>query len=352
VNRETVAKVREMFGANVRYLEYEPETEKYGGDIYRKWGDAVQHVETEYSQIVTDKEFLIPTSIIESILFLENNLDYVSSGGKEYQLKTTKENILDKTGYFFKLGDSERTSERTQDGIMRFRHSISNVAPMHNSMLLQMMRTDDHKYQYNLLKKYSIIDIKYGEIILGYIGYLAGKYHCIENNIYVIRDTRRINLSDKKKDTINSLESSAMRYLKIYTDSEKMPDFYKNFRKCLVDQLISFCQIGKTDAEIFVDTGINVRISNYWNDSPTLQSKINTKFPFITAIWYRLPTIIQNFANTCTSRLFQFTIPMTQSIDITDNTKEEGMIIEIVETTSKFQHDDLPIPHISLSIQG
>ena len=58
VNRETVAKIREMFGANVLYLEYQPETEKYGGDIYRKWGKAVQHVETEYSQICTDKEFL------------------------------------------------------------------------------------------------------------------------------------------------------------------------------------------------------------------------------------------------------------------------------------------------------
>ncbi|HJK84733.1 MAG TPA: TIGR00180 family glycosyltransferase, partial [Methanocorpusculum sp.] len=53
VNRETVQKIREMFGAKIQYLEYEPETEKHGGDIYRKWRDAVQHVETEYSQIVT-----------------------------------------------------------------------------------------------------------------------------------------------------------------------------------------------------------------------------------------------------------------------------------------------------------
>ena len=71
VNRETVQKIREMFGANIRYLEYEPETEKYGGDIYRKWGDAVQHVETEYSQIVTDKEFLIPTTANKCIGYLE-----------------------------------------------------------------------------------------------------------------------------------------------------------------------------------------------------------------------------------------------------------------------------------------
>ena len=33
VNRETVTKIRSLFGANIRYLEYEPETDKYGGDI-------------------------------------------------------------------------------------------------------------------------------------------------------------------------------------------------------------------------------------------------------------------------------------------------------------------------------
>ena len=79
VNRETVAKVREMFGADILYLEYEPETEKYGGDIYRKWGDAVMHVETEYVQICTDKAFRIPTGFTDAITFLSLNKDYVAS---------------------------------------------------------------------------------------------------------------------------------------------------------------------------------------------------------------------------------------------------------------------------------
>ena len=88
VNRETVAKVREMFGANVRYLEYEPETEKYGGDIYRKWGDAVQHVETEYSLSCADKEFLIPTTVAESIRFLIDHPDYSIADGRYYLIES------------------------------------------------------------------------------------------------------------------------------------------------------------------------------------------------------------------------------------------------------------------------
>jgi glycosyltransferase domain-containing protein len=84
INRKTVAKVREMLGANIRYLEYEPETEKYGGDIYRKWGDAVQHVGTKYSVISIDKAFVMPETLAKEIDFLENNSDYSSATGVWY----------------------------------------------------------------------------------------------------------------------------------------------------------------------------------------------------------------------------------------------------------------------------
>ena len=73
VNRETVAKIQDWFGTNVLYLEYEPENEIYGGDIYRKWGDAVMHVKTDYSIITTDKQFLYPLSLKSRINYLIDN---------------------------------------------------------------------------------------------------------------------------------------------------------------------------------------------------------------------------------------------------------------------------------------
>ena len=87
VNRNTISKIQAVFGTDILYLEYTPETEQYGGDIYRKWGDAVQHVETEYSQFCTDKEFLIPTSLNECISYLFENPDYITAEGVVYQLK-------------------------------------------------------------------------------------------------------------------------------------------------------------------------------------------------------------------------------------------------------------------------
>lgn len=87
VNRKTVKMIREKFGANVRYLEYEPETEEYGGDIFRKWGDAIQHVETEYSMICTDKEFVMPEMVLNAVDYLSKNDDYTIVDGAYYYVE-------------------------------------------------------------------------------------------------------------------------------------------------------------------------------------------------------------------------------------------------------------------------
>ena len=43
---DSVRKIWSLFHVTIIYLEYEPETEKYGGDIYKKWGDAVSQSNT------------------------------------------------------------------------------------------------------------------------------------------------------------------------------------------------------------------------------------------------------------------------------------------------------------------
>ena len=94
VNRETVAKIRSIFSANIRYLEYEPETDKYGGDIYRKWSDAVQHVETKYSIICIDKAFLVPSWLISAEEVLESNQNYVSVYGNTFMLRSRQNPLV------------------------------------------------------------------------------------------------------------------------------------------------------------------------------------------------------------------------------------------------------------------
>ena len=112
VNRETVEKIRSLFYANILYLEYDPETEKYGGDIYRKWGDAVMHVGTKYSQICGDKEYIIPSTLNSEMEFLDNNLEYISAVDKKYLLlqnSKRKDQIN-----MLKQKHNERTSQESE----------------------------------------------------------------------------------------------------------------------------------------------------------------------------------------------------------------------------------------------
>ena len=74
VNHQTISEIQQMFSTKITYLEYDFPAEEYGGEIYRKWGDAVSRVETEFSLSCTDKEFLIPMTIAmktkEQFIFL------------------------------------------------------------------------------------------------------------------------------------------------------------------------------------------------------------------------------------------------------------------------------------------
>lgn len=98
-NIEPVSKIRSIFSANIKYLEYKPETDIYGGDIYQKWSNAVQHVETGYSIICIDKAFLTPTWLNKAISSLEDNPEFISVYGDSYNIRS-RENPLSKKKYF------------------------------------------------------------------------------------------------------------------------------------------------------------------------------------------------------------------------------------------------------------
>ena len=220
VNRETVQKIREMFGANIRYLEYEPETEKYGGDIARKWGDAVQHVETEYSQIVTDKEFLIPTTANKCIEYLEQHHDYSGSIGIRYDLE--QEGWLNPW--------SPNTISFEENTILeRFKKYNSTEYP--DELLLSIQRAEIHKVYYENLANYEIDDIRFGEGCLELQTLIFGKTKRFSDLIGKIRDVTNIRVNKGRK---NQEDSSSSRYpsIKDYPP-EKLNMSLKKFERCI-----------------------------------------------------------------------------------------------------------------------
>lgn len=342
VNREIVAKVSKIFGSNIRYLEYKSETDKNGGDIYRKWGDAVQHVDTEYSQICTDKEFLIPQSLQKCIEYLESHKDYISCGGREYQLYC-KNNLKNRAEYYLIQGDSSRTSEMGINNLERYTHAFLEVAPMHNSLLLQMMRAEAHKYSYQKLLEYDINNIKYNEILLGYINYFFGKYYCLDNDIYVIRDNRGIQQDKRKKYRTKSMESSASRYQDVYMNHEDTSIYYRKFEFYLLDMLTSIGKMDRKDAELLINTTIKDRVFAC-NDVPTIRSKIASRLPIALDIWYCMPHDIQNISNKFTKKIFNFTLPTDIIKNFDESHKDVNIITQIIVETTNLQSQDEPVP--------
>jgi len=228
VNRDTVAKVRARFGANVRYLEYEPETEKYGGDIYRKWGDAVQHVETEYSQICTDKEFMLPFTLCQEIAYLEQNLDYVSVESLRCWVDNTNKNGL----VCLLARDFQKSSSiNTINPKERYIQALTETS----TAILILYRTKIHKKIYQYLENYNIQDIRFGETLVSIIGYILGKSHHTNETISLCRDVTNLNRSGR----IDTKESTALRYPPIseYKTLGVLNQFYIAYKNCLKDVL-------------------------------------------------------------------------------------------------------------------
>ena len=232
VNRETVAKIRSLFGANIRYLEYEPETDKYGGDIYRKWGDAVQQVETEYSIICIDKSILIPSAVLKSLIFLESHPEYIASRGREALLYERKYNPIGR--YYFQKASNHPVIEG-DNAAERMRDVMELPSPWPCTQLFSLTRTEAHKKIHNLLIKYAVPDIRYGEIILGFFGYLYGKGK-ISEEISSVRDIRNISVKSVSSRK-NMAESSTTRYMPLTVQNKEIPEFFSLFKKCLLQEL-------------------------------------------------------------------------------------------------------------------
>jgi len=242
VNRETVRKVREIFGVNVRYLEYEPETEKYGGDIYRKWGDAVQHAEMEYSQICTDKEFVVPTTLCKCIDYLDKNENFVCASGAFCLIQK----ILNNDYYVVKYAAFMPQKEEAVSNKKMIDYYLSALKRGgEKSLLLSLYRSKIHADIYLTLINSNISDIIFGERYLAYIGHLWGFAKFFPNDNYTIRD---VTLLRDKNHRINPKESSARRYNR-ELDNKRLIKGNKDFCDAITSILISKNICDKKEAE-------------------------------------------------------------------------------------------------------
>jgi len=226
VNRETVRQLVEKYGANIRYLEYPPETEKYGGDIIRKWGNAVQQVETEYSQICTDKEFLIPTTLCKCIAFLNENDDYDMAAGPRYDIKRSTRHDVN----FFEAHPGRLLSIDYPDPTARL--LMFSISPADTFNQMSLKRSIVYLRLYKLLNEFEIDDLRFGELGFELLSVISSKM-IFYNNPQVCRDVIQLSSSWAKKQ--RSSESSARRYplLNEYDKNGRYSEYMDRLSSCL-----------------------------------------------------------------------------------------------------------------------
>ena len=280
VNRFTVEKIRSIFNANIRYLEYEPETEKYGGDIYRKWGDAVLQVRTEYSHIVTDKEFINPSVQNTCIKYMEHNpfIQYADSAHINVSYDETR------CEFVYMLSKSFVSTEALS--ILR----LDEMAHNPGFTLLSLHRSKMHKHIFSKLTSSGINDIRYGEKYLELADCIQGRAYFLEDNIMTVRD---IISFYGKNDSVRKKESSCYRYF--YNDCYGRKDFNEEqIDKCVISLHKMCCDVDGCDYNL-LDVEKLIRYYLKKKGAYSAKSLILNRFGCIKSLFYVTPIKYRGF---------------------------------------------------------
>lgn len=329
VNRETVRKLAELRGANIRYLEYPPEIEKYGGDIYRKWGDAVQHVETEYSQICTDKEFLLPMTLCKCIAFLNENADYDVAAGPRYDIKSSKSGDIK----FFEAHPGRSLSIDYPDPLARL--LAFSISKSDTFNLLSLRRSQVHKRLYNTLSESGINDLRFGELGLELLSVISSKSIFFPDDPHTCRDV--IQLFSSRKIKHSTPESSATRYplLDEYIQTGLYTDYMDRLSLGLAHEYLSLSSSAMTaqDAQDLMKITIQnlQKIRGFFvNPQPEI-------IRYGMLVLRYLPTWMTTYVRRVLG------LPATQA-PVSDIPEELKMITQIVLKTLYLYKKDEPIP--------
>ncbi len=328
VNRETVRKLVEERGANIRYLEYPPETERYGGDIMRKWGDAVQHVETEYSQTCTDKEFLIPMTLCKCIAFLDEHDDYDMAAGPRYDIRASKSRAIE----FFEAHPGRSLSIDYPDPLARLLAFSVSKPDTFNSLSLR--KSPVHKYAYNKLLESGINDLRFGELGLELLSVLSSRAVFFSNEPHVCRDILKLHPSRRMKRS--TPESSATRYplLNEYVRNGLYTDYMDRLASCLTHEYLSSGSSAMTVQE--VNDLMKITITNLQTIRGFFENPLSDALRWGALILSYLPTRMYTYVRRVLNRHAQS--------PVADVPEELQAITQILIKTLYLHNKDEPLP--------
>ncbi len=305
---------------NIEYLQYLPETEPYGDDIYRKWADALEHVETKYSMFCTDKEFPIPSTLCKCIEYLEMHKDCNTAEGNYYYIESPSAGKYRGRSMY-----PTKCSLLQTDAVARLNAAKTGKNISSNQMALR--RSDFHKQLYRTLADEHIDDIRFGEFSLEFLSIIRSK------SIYLdlpfrYRDVCNLTSSG----TLQKHESSSLRYpdLDTYISEGIYDEYYARFLNCMSKEISKNSSYDKEQARTFAGEILPqiIRMRGFYG---------NTKFTEdpLWYLWRHSPTCVKDFAGRIVPKQY-----LDYSSDFPDEAKP---ILSLIETTKHLYATDTPV---------
>jgi glycosyltransferase domain-containing protein len=175
---------------NVRYFHY-PDA-----SYSEKMADVLQYVKTKYTVLCADDDFIIPSSILSCVEFLETQLDYASAQG-HYVAFFHGENLwayplyLYATGYDVNLSQPEERIEQNMNPYMQLIYAVHRTQTLkHYFQIIRSQNINAVLIELGLgliaciNGRHRMLPVFYSarEIIMNSIGHLAPKFEKIVND--------------------------------------------------------------------------------------------------------------------------------------------------------------------------
>lgn len=222
----STSKYQDRIPDNVSYYHYPEKSFAY------KLVDVLKKVETDYSVLCADDDFLTPIGLESSVDFLENNTDYVIAQGK-YTLFVKPNiptgNYIWRSIYALKSIEQELSSARLFDYLSDY--SMTTFYAVHRTEILQSIWESSAKHT---------DDDRLGELLPAMLSAIYGKIKVLD----IFYSAREYNTT--------SVSHSSCRisdFIKDGTFNKK----HQKFRECLMNALISKEDISKEKAGKLID---------------------------------------------------------------------------------------------------
>jgi len=209
-------------------------------NLYEKMTIASDYIETPYSVIIADDDFIVPSSLNLGINFLESNPEYSIVHGYAACIETPENKV------FGEVINSNFYSQRSLE-INDTKKRLQNHMRDYATTFYSIHKTFHLKSNFKKLSECKWLDFRFGELLPSCLSVIQGKTKKM-NCLYMIRQSNRYNLRPNKrkkfKDWIAdpdwSLNYKHFRYTLAYEIAKKEGIQFEQAKNVVKDAFFSY----------------------------------------------------------------------------------------------------------------